>query len=96
MSALPYGTGLGMGQGDFTGVVGQESQVDNTQKFEPLPSKIKVSSHPNESLVFDISIISSTIYIITLDRKFLILNCFKKKLCSTGNNGYTLPPLHFE
>jgi len=43
VSTLPYDMGLGMGQGDFTGVVGQESQVDNTQKFVPLPSKIKES-----------------------------------------------------
>ena len=45
----PYANGLALGASDKTGVVGDESQVDNVQKFEPLPQEVKVG--PQSSLM---------------------------------------------
>ena len=41
-SGYPYGIGLGVGKGDMTGVVGDESSVDNKQQFLPLTKPVQV------------------------------------------------------
>ncbi|GFN97339.1 protein 4.1 homolog [Plakobranchus ocellatus] len=40
-AGYPYGIGLGVGKGDMTGVVGDESSVDNKQQFLPLTQPIR-------------------------------------------------------
>ena len=44
-AGYPYGIGLGVGKGDMTGVVGDESQIDNKQQFIPLTKPVQVSAH---------------------------------------------------
>ncbi|KAK3783135.1 hypothetical protein RRG08_046931 [Elysia crispata] len=42
-AGYPYGIGLGVGKGDMTGVVGDESQIDNKQQFIPLTKPVQAN-----------------------------------------------------
>ena len=63
----PYANGLALGSCDKTGVVGDESQVDNVQKFEPLPQEIKVSGTTQFLKNFSMSVLSFAICMNVLE-----------------------------
>ncbi|XP_059167298.1 mesocentin-like isoform X2 [Physella acuta] len=42
-SVSPFTIGFGVGKGDMTGVVGEEKEIDNKQRYMPIPKAIKAT-----------------------------------------------------